>query len=80
VRGHGRGGSQLNFSGHGREVSADETEAAHTGMPSLYIHRPHGLDGSARPVPLCPSDVECAGTDARETREVRKEASDWARS
>jgi|GEM_PF-992790 len=29
--------AQVNYSGHGRDVSADETEAAHTAMQSLYV-------------------------------------------
>lgn len=29
--------AQVNFSAHGRDVSADETEAAHTAMQSLYL-------------------------------------------
>ena len=29
--------AQVNFSYHGRDISADETEAAHTAMQSLYL-------------------------------------------
>ena len=29
--------AQVNFSAHGRDVSADETEAAHTTMQALYL-------------------------------------------